>query len=57
MIVMGYVMHWLHTHKVDLKLPRDYYQSLPSKTQELLRCEVVEHLPQATSETYVNFEY
>lgn len=57
MIVMGYVMHWLHTQKVDLTLPRDYYLSLPSKTQQLLRCEVVEHLSGGTSETYINFEY
>ena len=57
MIVMGYVMHWLHTQKVDLTLPREYYESLPAKLQQMIRCEVVEHLPQTTSETYINFEY
>lgn len=57
MIVMGYVMHWLHTHKVDLTLPREYYESLPSQTQELLRCQVVERLPETGAETYINFEY
>lgn len=57
MIVMGYVMHWLHTHKVDLTLPREYYESLPSRTQELLRCQVIERLPETGVETYINFEY
>lgn len=57
MIVMGYVMHWLHTQKVDLTLPRDYYESLPLQTQQLLRCEVVERLPEREVETYINFAY
>jgi Phytanoyl-CoA dioxygenase (PhyH) len=57
MVVMGYVMHWLHTPKVDLTLQRDYYESLPEPLQELLRCEVVEQLPQNRVETYVNFKY
>lgn len=57
MIVMGYVMHWLHTPKVDLTLPRDYYDALPEQTQELLRCEVVDRLPSEKIETYVNFKY
>ena len=57
MIVMGYVMHWLHTQKVDLTLPRDYYESLPPKTQQLFRCEVVERLDERPSETYINFAY
>lgn len=57
MIVMGYVMHWLHTQKVDLTLPQDYYQSLPPKLQQLLRCEVVDHLPGSEVETYIDFEY
>jgi len=43
MVVMGYVMHWLHT-KVDLTLQRDYYESLPAQVQ-LLRCQVVDQLP------------
>lgn len=57
MIVMGYVMHWLHTQKVDLTLQRDYYESLPPKTQQLLRCQVVEQLSKAEVETYINFKY
>jgi ectoine hydroxylase-related dioxygenase (phytanoyl-CoA dioxygenase family) len=55
-VVMGYVMHWLHTPKVDLTLPRAYYKSLPESQQKLLRCDVVEQL-EAKSETYVNFKY
>src|SRR4028118_747261 len=57
MVVMGYVMHWLHTAKVDLTVPRDYYQSLPEQTRELLRCQVVDQLPQNKVETYINFKY
>ena len=57
MCVMGYVMHWLHTPKVDLTLPQDYYDSLPPALQQMLRCNVVEGLPQEKSETYVNFKF
>jgi len=57
MIVMGYVMHWLHTQKVDLTLPREYYESLPPKLQQMLRCEVVEGLTGNEVETYIDFEY
>ncbi len=57
MIVMGYAMHWLHTPKVDLTIPRDYYESLPEHTRQLLRCQVVEHLPKGKAETYINFKY
>jgi|SRR6478672_978326 len=57
MIVMGYVMHWLHTPKVDLTLHREYYESLPQHLQQMLRCEVVEQLPENKVETYVNFKY
>lgn len=57
MIVMGYVMHWLHTQKVDLTVPRNYYNSLTPQLQELLRCEVVDQLPTNATETYINFEY
>lgn len=57
MIVMGYVMHWLHTRKVDLTLPRDYYDRLSPRNQELIRCQVVEKLPEEATETYINFEY
>jgi ectoine hydroxylase-related dioxygenase (phytanoyl-CoA dioxygenase family) len=57
MIVMGYVMHWLHTQKVDLTLPREYYNDLSPQLQELLRCQTVEQLPDNATETYVNFQY
>jgi hypothetical protein len=57
MIVMGYVMHWLHTFKVDLNLQRDYYEKLPPHLQELLRCRVVDRLSDDGTETYINFEY
>ncbi len=57
MVVMGYVMHWLHTPKVDLTLPQAYYDSLPAEDQQRLRCEVVESLPQEKGETYVDFKF
>ncbi|KJH72947.1 phytanoyl-CoA dioxygenase family protein [Aliterella atlantica] len=57
MIVMGYVMHWLHTHKVDLTLGQDYYNNLSPQLQQLLRCQTVEQLPEEARETYVNFQY
>lgn len=57
MVVMGYVMHWLHTHKVDLTLPADYYNSLSPELQEMLRCNVVDQLSDRGTETYINFEY
>jgi len=57
MVVMGYVMHWLHTHKVDLTLEQSYYSSLSPRIQQLLRCQTVEKLPDQATETYVNFQY
>ncbi len=57
MVVMGYVMHWLHTPKVELLLPRTYYESLPVPVQKLLRCQVVDKLPQDKAESYVEFKY
>lgn len=57
MIVMGYVMHWLHTHKVDLTLEQDYYNGLSPELQQLLRCNTVERLSDNATETYVKFEY
>lgn len=57
MVVMGYVMHWLHTHKVDLTLPADYYNHLSPELQEMLRCKVVDQLSDRATETYINFEY
>lgn len=57
MIVMGYVMHWLNTQKVDLTLPQDYYNNLSPQLQQLLRCQTVKQLPHQATETYVNFQY
>jgi ectoine hydroxylase-related dioxygenase (phytanoyl-CoA dioxygenase family) len=56
MVVMGYVMHWLHTPQVDVNVPRAFYESLPEKTQKLLRCNVVDQLEER-AETYVNFKF
>jgi ectoine hydroxylase-related dioxygenase (phytanoyl-CoA dioxygenase family) len=57
MVVMGYVMHWLHTQKVDLTLSNDYYQSLSPDLQQLLRCQVVDQLSDNPTETYIDFKY
>lgn len=57
MIVMGYVMHWLHTHIVDLTLSRNYYGNLSPQLQQLLRCNIVDQLPANGVETYIDFEY
>ncbi len=57
MVVMGYVMHWLHTPKVDLTIPRDFYESLPGRVRTMLRCQVVDELPQERAETYVDFKF
>ena len=54
---MGYVMHWLHTPKVDLTLARQYHQSLPAAQQKLLRCAIVDQLPESRVESYVDFKY
>lgn len=56
MVVMGYVMHWLHTPQVELDVPRDFYDSLTPDQQKLLRCRVVDTLEEK-SETYINFKY
>ena len=57
MVVLGYVMHWLHTPKVELSVPRAYYESLPPAQREMLRCEVVDELPAEATESYVEFAY
>ncbi|HYE07402.1 MAG TPA: phytanoyl-CoA dioxygenase family protein [Planctomycetota bacterium] len=57
MVVMGYAMHWLHTPKVELEVPRAYYDSLPEATRALLRCRVVDRLAEDRVETYVDFKY
>jgi len=57
MVVMGYVMHWLYTPNVNLTIPRDYYQNLPEQVKQLLRCQVVERLPESATEGYINFKH
>ncbi|MBW3623967.1 MAG: phytanoyl-CoA dioxygenase family protein [Armatimonadetes bacterium] len=57
MVVMGYVMHWLHTPQVDVKVRREDYERFPEPVQQLLRCEVVDELAQDRAETYVNFKF
>jgi ectoine hydroxylase-related dioxygenase (phytanoyl-CoA dioxygenase family) len=57
MVVMGYAMHWLYTPEVTLKVPRGYYDSLPERVKKLLRCEVVDQLPEDQAETYINFKH
>lgn len=57
MVALGYVMHWLHTPKVDLNVPRAAYDALSLELRKLLRCNVVEALPQLPSESYVEFQY
>lgn len=56
MVVMGYVMHWLHTPQVDLNVPREFYDQLSEREQKLLRCRVVDRL-EDQPETYVNFKF
>jgi hypothetical protein len=55
-VVLGYVMHWLHTPKVELDIPRATYEAWPPETLRLLRGDVVEQLGDRT-ETYVEFAY
>jgi hypothetical protein len=57
MVVMGYVMHWLRTAKVDLEVPRIFYDSLGGRERELLRCRVVENAGSDRAESYVDFKY
>nr|MDQ3822834.1 phytanoyl-CoA dioxygenase family protein [Actinomycetota bacterium] len=57
MIVLGYAMHWLHTPKVELNVPRALYESWPEETRRLLRCNIVEDVDAETPETYVEFAF
>jgi len=57
MVVMGYVMHWLRTLKVDLDVPRNVYDTLDRRIREMLRCRIVDSLPEEKAEAYVEFEY
>jgi len=45
------------TPNVTLTLPRKYYESLPEQVKQLLRCEVVDQLPEARAETYIEFKH
>jgi hypothetical protein len=44
LISLDYVMHWLHTPRAELTLPREYYDGLPETVRRLLRCRVVDEL-------------
>jgi hypothetical protein len=57
MAVMGWVMPWLHTSKVEVKIPRRDHDALPAELRRRIRCEVVGELPDRTVETYVEFQY
>jgi hypothetical protein len=58
MVVLGYVMHWLHTANTELNVPRAYYESLPRETRQMLRCNVVDEVDEArATETYIEFAY
>ena len=57
MVVTGWVMRWLHTPKVELAVPRQEWEALPDPIRRLLRCDVVDTLPGAPVETYVEFQY
>lgn len=56
MVVLGYVRRWLHTADVRLSVPRQAYEALDGRLQQLLRCDVVEELVERP-ETYVHFKY
>jgi hypothetical protein len=57
MVVLGYAMHWLRTPEVDLTVPRTLYERWPEQTRRLLRCTVVDELPDGVAETYVDFAF
>jgi hypothetical protein len=56
MVVVGYVRSWLHTPKVELRVPRASYEALAPDVRRLLRCEVVEQVDHK-AESYVEFKY
>lgn len=56
MIVLGYVRPWLHTPKVELRVPRARYEALAPAVRRLLRCQVVEQAD-FKPESYVEFKY
>jgi ectoine hydroxylase-related dioxygenase (phytanoyl-CoA dioxygenase family) len=56
MVVVGYVRPWLHTPKVELRVPRASYDALDAEVRRLLRCEVVDQV-NFRPESYVEFKY
>jgi hypothetical protein len=56
-VVMGYVMHWLHTPKVELTVARDVYEGLADPVCRLLRCRVVDQLPEDARETFLDYKF
>ncbi len=56
MVVVGYVRSWLHTPKVELRVPRASYEALAPDVRRLLRCEIVEQVD-PKPESYVEFKY
>ena len=56
MVVIGYVRPWLHTPKVELRVPRERYEALAPNVRRLLRCDVVE-AADFKPESYVEFKY
>jgi ectoine hydroxylase-related dioxygenase (phytanoyl-CoA dioxygenase family) len=57
MVVMGYVVNWLRTEHVSINVSREYYESLDSDTQKLLRCHIVDSVESHAAETYLRFKY
>jgi ectoine hydroxylase-related dioxygenase (phytanoyl-CoA dioxygenase family) len=57
MVVMGYVRPWLYTPNVDLTVPRHVHDSLSTEARRLLRCRVVDDLPNEVTESYLRFAY
>jgi ectoine hydroxylase-related dioxygenase (phytanoyl-CoA dioxygenase family) len=57
LVVLGYVMHWLHTPNVELDVPRETYDGYAPRLRELLRCNVVDGIDEPRRETYVEFAF
>jgi hypothetical protein len=57
MVVIGYVMRWLNTPTVELRVPRREHEAMPKRLRSLLRCQVVDDLTAIPVETYVEFQY
>lgn len=56
-VVMGYVAKWLRTEHLNLRVPKEYYESLPAEIRSLMRCELVDGQAAEAPETYLNFKY